>query len=106
MPGKGTTDEIFTLRQIMERHREKQVGLLMFIDLEKVYDRVARQEVWRCLRKKRVPEKYVRLWQEMYQGAKTQVRTNVGTTEGFHVAVGLHQINSFINTTSVAPNEE
>ncbi|KAG8238096.1 hypothetical protein J437_LFUL012203 [Ladona fulva] len=61
------------------------------IDLEKVYDRVARQEVWRCLRKKGEPEKYVRLVKEMYQGAKTHVGTSVGTTEGFHVAVELHQ---------------
>ncbi|KAG8225276.1 hypothetical protein J437_LFUL006509 [Ladona fulva] len=69
---KGTMEAIFALRQLMERHREKQVGLhLMFIDLE-VYDRVARQEVWRCLRKKGVPEKYVRLVKEMYQWAKTQ----------------------------------
>ncbi|KAG8235915.1 hypothetical protein J437_LFUL015247 [Ladona fulva] len=53
---KGTTVAIFALRQLMERHREKQVGLhLMFIDLEKAYDGVASQEVWRCLRKKGVP---------------------------------------------------
>ncbi|KAG8229533.1 hypothetical protein J437_LFUL009006 [Ladona fulva] len=72
--GKGTTESIFALRQLMERHREKQVGLhLMFINREKAYDRVARQEVWRCLRKKGVPEKYVRLVKEMYQGAKTQI---------------------------------
>ncbi|KAG8234795.1 hypothetical protein J437_LFUL006627 [Ladona fulva] len=37
----------------MERHREKQVGLhLMFIDLEKVYDSVARQEVRRCFERR------------------------------------------------------
>ncbi|KAG8237341.1 hypothetical protein J437_LFUL014547 [Ladona fulva] len=102
MPGKGTTDAIFALRQLMERHREKQVGLhLMFIDPEKVYDRVARQEVWRYLRKKGVPEKYVRLVKEMYQGVKTQVRTSVGTTEGFHVAVGLHQVISYHELTSL-----
>jgi hypothetical protein len=32
---------------------------------EKAYDRVPRQEVWRCMREKGVPEKFVRLIQDM-----------------------------------------
>ena len=36
MPGRGTTDAIFAMRQLMEKHREKQKGLhIVFIDLEK-----------------------------------------------------------------------
>ena len=27
MPGRGTTDAIFAVRQLMEKHREKQKGL-------------------------------------------------------------------------------
>lgn len=46
MPGRGTTDAVFALRQLMEKHREKRKGLhMVFIDLEKVYDREPRQEV-------------------------------------------------------------
>lgn len=48
MPGKGTVDAIFALRQAMEKHAERQRGLhLVFIDLDKAYDWVPRQEVWR-----------------------------------------------------------
>ena len=58
MPGRGTTDAIFTVRQLKEKHREKQKGLhMVFIDLENAYDGVPRQEVWRCMREKGVPEK-------------------------------------------------
>ncbi|XP_067121872.1 uncharacterized protein [Centruroides vittatus] len=64
---------------------------MVFIDLEKTYDRVLRQEIWRCLRKKNIPEKYVRLAKEMYEGTETQVKSSVGTAEGFSVNVGLHQ---------------
>ena len=34
MPGRGMTDAIFAVQQ-MEKHREKQKGLHIFIDLEK-----------------------------------------------------------------------
>ena len=33
---------------------------MAFIDLEKAYDRVPRQEVWRCMTEKGVSAKYVR----------------------------------------------
>ena len=60
MPGRGTTDAIFAVRQLMWKHREKQKGLhVVFIDLEKAFDRVSGQDVWRCMREKGVPEKYV-----------------------------------------------
>ena len=85
-------DAISVLRLTMEKHQERQKGLhLVFIDLEKVYDRVPWQEVWRCMREKGVPEKYVRLVQDMYKGVKTLVRSSVGDTEKFTVKVGLHQ---------------
>ena len=92
MKGSGTSDGIFCLRQVMEKFREKQRDLhMVFIDLEKAYDTVPRQEIWRSLREKRVPEKYVRLIQEMYKYAVTKVRSSVGETDGFEVKVGLHQ---------------
>ena len=75
-----------------EKYREKGRDLhMVFIDLEKAYDRVPREKLWRCLREKMVPEKYVRLIKEMYRDVKTSVRSGVGTTEGFEVKVGLHQ---------------
>ena len=92
MPGRGTTDAIFTLRQLIERHKELHAELhIAFIDLEKAYDRVPRQEIWRSMRTKGLPEKYVRIVKEMYQGVMTHVRSSVGTTREIPVRVGLHQ---------------
>ena len=82
MPGRGTTDAIFAVRQLMEKHRKKQKGLhMVFIDLEKAYDRVPRQEVWRCIREKGVPEKYVRIVQDIYKEARMQVKSSVELTD-------------------------
>ena len=61
------------------------------IDLEKAYDRVPREEIWRTMRERLVPEKYVKLVQDMYTGCRTKVRTVAGESSKFNVEVGLHQ---------------
>ncbi|KAK3560803.1 hypothetical protein QTP86_019503, partial [Hemibagrus guttatus] len=60
-------------------------------NLEKAYDRVPREELWYCMRKSGVAEKYVRVVQDMYERSRTVVRCAVGQTEEFKVDVGLHQ---------------
>ncbi|KAK3531362.1 hypothetical protein QTP70_018162, partial [Hemibagrus guttatus] len=92
MPRKSTTDAIFALRILMEKYRDGQRELhCVFVDLEKAYDRVPREELWYCMRKSGVAEKYVRVVQDMYARSRTVVRCAVGQTEEFKVEVGLHQ---------------
>ncbi|KAK3506225.1 hypothetical protein QTP70_002928 [Hemibagrus guttatus] len=92
MPRKSTTDAIFALRILMEKYRDGQRELHhVFVDLEKAYDRVPREELWYCMRKSGVAEKYVRVVQDMYERSRTVVRCAVGQTEEFNVEVGLHQ---------------
>uniref|UniRef100_A0A3B4DPZ4 ribonuclease H n=1 Tax=Pygocentrus nattereri TaxID=42514 RepID=A0A3B4DPZ4_PYGNA len=92
MPRTSTTDAIFALRVLVEKHREGQKELhCVFVDLEKVYDRVPREELWYCMRKSGVAEKYVRMVQDMYEDSETVVRCAVGVTNGIKVKVGLHQ---------------
>ncbi|KAK3552006.1 hypothetical protein QTP70_031600, partial [Hemibagrus guttatus] len=100
MPRKSTTDAIFALRILMEKYRDGQRELhCVFVDLEKAYDRVPREELWYCMRKSGVAEKYVRVVQDMYERSRTVVRCAVGQTEEFKVEVGLHQglaLSSFL----------
>ncbi|KAK3510948.1 hypothetical protein QTP70_027815, partial [Hemibagrus guttatus] len=46
-------------------------------NLEKAYDRVPREELWYCMRKSGVAEKYVRVMQDMYERSRTVVRCAV-----------------------------
>ena len=64
---------------------------VVFVDLEKAYDRVPRGLIWGCLRKKGVSEGYVTILQDMYNDCETLVSTRAGATKYFHVRVGLHQ---------------
>ena len=77
---------------LMEKHREGQRELhCVFVNLEKAYDRVSREELWYCMRKSGMAEKYMRLVQDIYEESKTLVRCAVRITESFKVEVGLHQ---------------
>ncbi|KAI5094295.1 hypothetical protein C0J45_16019 [Silurus meridionalis] len=67
MPRKSTTDALFALRMLMKKYREGQKELhCVFADIEKAFDRVPREELWYCMRKSGVSEKYVRVVQDMY----------------------------------------
>ena len=49
-PGRSTTDQIFTLKQIFEKSWEYGKDLFAcYVDLEKAYDRVPREKLWKVL---------------------------------------------------------
>ena len=92
MPGRSTTDAIFCLRMLLEKCTKEQKAVhCVFIDLEKAYDRVPREELWECLRFAETSECYVTIIKDMYDGATTTVRSAAGLTEEFKVGVELHQ---------------
>ena len=92
MPGRSTTDAIFSLRMMLEKWSEGQKAVhCVFIDLEKAYDRIPREELWECLRLAETSECYIRIIKDMYEGATTTVRSAAGLSDEFKVGVGLHQ---------------
>ena len=67
VPGRGTTDTIFVVRQLQEKYLVANKRLYMAsVDLEKALDRVPRKVIWWVLRKLGVEEWIVWLVQGMF----------------------------------------
>jgi hypothetical protein len=92
MAERSTMEAIFLIRQLMERYREQKKDLhMIFIDLEKTYDKVPRNVVWCALQKHKVSSKYITLIKDMYDKVVTSVRISDGDTNDFSINIGLHQ---------------
>ena len=92
MSGRGTTDAIFIVRQLQEKHLAANKPLYMaFVDLEKAFDRVPRDVIWWAMRKLGIDEWLVCLVQSMYKDVRSRVRVGDGYSEEFGVGVGVHQ---------------
>ena len=79
-------------KQIQDNMLERNNNLhVAFVDLEKAFDRLPREVIFLCPRKKWVPHPIVNLVEEMHNGPTTRVRTVCGLSAEFPVTVGLHQ---------------
>jgi hypothetical protein len=89
---RSTMKAIFLIRQLMKRCREQKKDLhIVFIDLEKAYDKVPKNVMWWALQKHKVSTKYITLIKDMYNNVVTSVRTSDGDTNDFPINIGMDQ---------------
>jgi hypothetical protein len=60
---------------------------MIFIDLEKAYDKVFRNVIWWALQMHKVSSKYITLVKDMYGNIVTSVRTSDRDTNNTHTIV-------------------
>jgi hypothetical protein len=69
---------------VLEQKKELH---MIFIDLEKTYDKVPRNVMWWALQKHKVSSKYIILIKDMYDNVVTSVRTSDGDTNDFPINI-------------------
>ena len=90
--GRGCTDQTFMVRQICEKYVAKGKDVYFaFLDLEKAYDRVDREAMWKMLRIYGIGGSLLRAVESMYADSKACVRVGSEMSNWFPVGVGLRQ---------------
>ena len=90
--GRGTTEQIFILRNVLEQCAEWNANLYMlFIDFEKAFDSVHRETLWNIMRHYGIPDKLVRMVKCLYAQSECAVIDRAGTTEWFPIKSGVKQ---------------
>ena len=82
--GKSTTDQIFTLRQILQKYLERQIPMHhLFIDFKAAYGTIDRKELWSIMQRYHFPGKLIRLLEATMNGVQCKVRVSKLTSEAF-----------------------
>jgi len=90
--GRGTTEQIFILRNILEQCAEWNAKLYtLFIDFEKAFDSVHRETLWKIMRLYGIPNKLVQMIKCLYTQSECAVVSGTGTPEWFTIQSGVKQ---------------
>ena len=89
---RGTTDMIFSIRQLMEKAWEFNQKLYMiFIDLRKAFDSVSRKRLWNCLSEYGISGQLLKAIKSTYSPCISKVNTEHKNDKWFEITSGVKQ---------------
>ena len=90
--GWSTSEQIFKLRILCEKHLQHQQSLNhVFIDFKKAFDKVWNAVLWATMRKYNIGSKLVRTIEHLYDNATSAVIFNSSIGDWFQTTVGVRQ---------------
>ena len=90
--GRSTSEQIFNLRILCEKHLQHQQSLYhVFIDFKKAFDKVWHAALWATMRKYNIGSKLVRTIEHLYDNATNAVIFNSSIGDWFRTTVGVRQ---------------
>ena len=73
-PGRSTFDILFVVRRLQELARRRRIPLYVcFVDLQKAYDSVDRELLWKVMARAGVPEEMIAVIRQFYDGMQARV---------------------------------
>ena len=91
-PGRSCTDQIFALRQIIEKCLEFHTPIkINFIDFKAAFDSVHRESLWNILIMYGIPIKIVNIIRNTYEKSECCVQIDGEKTEWFEITAGVRQ---------------
>lgn len=90
--GRGTTDNIFVLRQLLQRRHEFQKDtMIAYLDFSAAFDSVDRKSLWMVLTACGIPPFFVNMIKRMYEDSLCIVRAYGEKGQPFGVSTGVRQ---------------
>lgn len=90
--GRGTTDMIFALRQLMEKSREQNQQLYMtFVDFTKAFDLVNREALWVIVGKMGCPQKFINILRCLHDDMCVRIAVDGDLTRDIPYRNGVKQ---------------
>ena len=87
--GRGTRDQIASIRWIIKKAREFQKNIYYFIDYAKAFDCVDHHKLWKILKDMGTPDHLTCLQRNLYADQEVTVRTGHETTDCFQIGKGV-----------------
>jgi hypothetical protein len=97
--GRSTFDHIFCLRELIENKMAVSQPLhLLFVELEKAYDCVPLENLWKALEHYIISNSIIRTIKKLYENSFSKIKFGKQHSSGFYITKGLRQRCSFSPT--------
>jgi sorting nexin-29 len=91
-PNRSTTEQIFIIRQILEKHIEHGYDLyLLFVDFKQAFDSVNRKKLIEVMNKMGIPHKIIRMVEMTMNHTKAKAKIRNKLSETFEFSAGVKQ---------------
>jgi hypothetical protein len=91
-PNRSTTDHIFVLRQMMEKHYEHSMDLhMLFVDFRKALDSVNRERLYEVMKQMELSDKLIRLTQMTMTTTQAQIKIDNKLSTTFELNAELNK---------------